>query len=101
MQTRPEKTPDEEKKKLALIFAGFITFLIFLGWIFYFIGDAKRELDKTSENRVTLFNVFEDNIGKFADNFVNQFKTIPEKFVGSSTDVFISTTTQATTSINN
>ena len=100
---KPELTPEEQKKKLALIFAGLITFLIFIGWIFYFIEDAKKELSQTSENRVALFSTFENNIGKFADQFVNQFKGLPEKFIASSTDNLISTSTivSTTTEINN
>ena len=81
---KPEKTPLEEKKKLALIFSGVITFLIFIVWIFVFVEDARKELDKTAENRVEVYTVFQDTIGKFADKLVNQFKSIPEKMVATS-----------------
>ena len=95
---KPELTPEEQKKKLALIYASLVTVIIFLGWIFYFIGDARKELDRTSDNRVALFGLFENNIGKFADSFVNQFKGLPSKFIASSTNDLIGTTTESTSS---
>ncbi len=94
---KSKKTPLEEKKKLALIFSGTITFLIFIVWVFIFVEDARKELDKTADNRVEVYNVFQDNIGKFADKLVNQFKSIPEKMMATSSiaaSTFIGTTTE-------
>ncbi|MFA6463842.1 MAG: hypothetical protein WCV55_02455 [Candidatus Paceibacterota bacterium] len=87
MSKKKELTLEEHKKKLALVFAGLITFFIFIVWILFFIGDAKKQLNKTSEGRVEIFSVFQDTMGKFADRFVNQFKTLPEKFVGTQTNL--------------
>jgi len=99
MSQDQEKTPLEQKKHLALVYAGSITFLIFLVWIFIFIGDARKELDKTSENRIAVYSTFQDTVGKFADKLVNQFKSIPEKMMATSslaTSTLIGTTTEAT-----
>ena len=101
MSQKLEKTPLKEKKKLALIFSGIITFFIFIVWIFIFVGDAKKELDKTSENRVEVYSTFQENFGKFADKLINQYKSIPERMIASSTlatSTFIGTTTEATSS---
>ncbi|MEI6478913.1 MAG: hypothetical protein WCO18_01330 [bacterium] len=99
MSSKQEKTPEEKKKKIALTYAGTITFLIFVIWIVFFVGDAKRELDRTADNRVALFSIFEDNIGKFADKFVDHFKNIPSTLIATSSDeVLISTSTASTTS---
>ncbi|MEI8338111.1 MAG: hypothetical protein WCF92_03125 [bacterium] len=101
MSQKPEKTPLEQKKHLALVFAGLITFLIFIVWLLFFIGEAKNELNRTSENRGQVFGSFQENMTKFADKFVNQFKNLPEKFIATSTNFSvatssISTSTQAT-----
>lgn len=96
--SKQEITPNAQKKKLALIFAGGITFLIFLAWILIFIGDAKRELEQTSESRVALFSVFEENIGKFADKFVSEFKNLPVAFVATSSEDLETTSSASSTS---
>src|SRR5207248_642150 len=66
------------KKKKAMIMAAVITFFIFSGWIFYFIGNTKKQIAK--DKGVALFENLKQNSIKPLEEMKTFWANIKEKF---------------------
>ncbi len=80
-----DNVPNDQKKKLAIIFSAIITVLIFGTWLYFFIQDSKSELDRTSDARSSIWSGFQKNISTYSDQFSGQMNNLKSYFQVAST----------------
>lgn len=65
--------PNDTKKTLALLIAGFFCIIIFTFWIFSFLGILSQIKESSGKTGVAIFSFLDDNVNRAYNTFSNVF----------------------------